>query len=357
MLLVGLLATSCGTSETSSPPATSIATPELPLVVTTTDIWADVVEKATCGQVEVENIIPSGSDPHNYSPSVRDIIALENAELVVENGLGLEELLSDTLASASNKLVVADLINSEDDHDDDLHGEDDHDEDLHDEDDHDDDLHGDDDHDEDDHHPEGTALPAEGHDHEDGSEDHHEDDLHDHSGDDPHIWFDFNIVRSLVSNLETHLAEVATNTDELEDCADDYIAQLHETEDIVAATLASVPEDRRLLVTQHDTLQRLAESHGYQIIGSVIPSTSTLAEADLRHLIELEEQVNSTGAAAIFVDASGVNSDIETFANRIGLPLVVLYTESLGAPDTGADTYTGMMLTNADRIADALASS
>ena len=348
MLLVGLLATSCGTSETSSSP----------LVVTTTDIWADVVGKATCGQVEVENIIPSGSDPHNYSPSVRDIIALENAELVVENGLGLEELLSDTLASASNKLVVADLINSEDDHEDDLHGEDDHDDDLHGEDDHDedlhdDDLHGEDDHDEDDHHPEGTALPAEGHDHEDD----HEDDLHDHSGDDPHIWFDFNIVRSLVSNLETHLAEVATNTDELEDCADDYIAQLHETEDIVAATLASVPEDRRLLVTQHDTLQRLAESHGYEIIGSVIPSTSTLAEADLRHLIELEEQVNSTGAAAIFVDASGVNSDIETFANRIGLPLVVLYTESLGAPDTGADTYTGMMLTNADRIADALASS
>ena len=344
MLLVGLLATSCGTSETSSSP----------IVVTTTDIWADVVEKATCGQVEVENIIPSGSDPHNYSPSVRDIIALENAELVVENGLGLEELLSDTLASASNKLVVADLINSEDDlhEEDDLHGEDDHDDDheddLHGEDDHDDDLHG-----EDDHHPEGTALPAEGHDHEDD----HEDDLHDHSGDDPHIWFDFNIVRSLVSNLETHLAEVATNTDELEDCADDYIAQLHETEDIVAATLASVPEDRRLLVTQHDTLQRLAESHGYEIIGSVIPSTSTLAEADLRHLIELEEQVNSTGAAAIFVDASGVNSDIETFANRIGLPLVVLYTESLGAPDTGADTYTGMMLTNADRIADALASS
>ena len=323
MLLVGLLATSCGTSETSSSP----------LVVTTTDIWADVVGKATCGQVEVENIIPSGSDPHNYSPSVRDIIALENAELVVENGLGLEELLSDTLASASNKLVVADLINSEDDHEDDIHDEDDH--------------------EDDDHHPEGTALPAEGHDHEDD----HEDDLHDHSGDDPHIWFDFNIVRSLVSNLETHLAEVATNTDELEDCADDYIAQLHETEDIVAATLASVPEDRRLLVTQHDTLQRLAESHGYEIIGSVIPSTSTLAEADLRHLIELEEQVNSTGAAAIFVDASGVNSDIETFANRIGLPLVVLYTESLGAPDTGADTYTGMMLTNADRIADALASS
>ena len=81
-----------------------------------------------------------------------------------------------------------------------------------------------------------------------------------------------------------------------------------------------------------------------------------MAEADLRHLIELEDRVRDTGALAIFADASGVNSDIETFADRIDLPLVVLYTEALGAPGSGADTYTSMMRTNANRIAEALAS-
>ena len=375
-LLVALLAAGCGNSGSSGNAADSSAAESttvssstaeiaaLPQIVTTTDIWGDVAEKATCGLAEVSTIIPSGSDPHNYSPSPRDIIALENAALVVENGLGLEELLADALSSAPNKLVIADLLEEEgsehegedhDEHDED-HDEDhgDHEDELEDHDeDHDEHDEDHDDHDEDEDH--------EHDDHEDELEDHddHEEDEdhdHDHAGGDPHIWFDFNFARSFVSTLETRLAPAVADAEELAACADSYIDELQEIEDAVAAALTSVPQDRRLLVTQHDTLQRLANRHGYEIIGNVIPSTSTLAEADLRHLIELEDRVRDTGALAIFADASGVDSDIETFADRIDLPLVVLYTESLGAPDTGADTYTGLMLTNANRIAEALAS-
>ena len=408
-LIVALLAAGCGNSgssgdaaENSAADSTTVASSTaeieaLPQIVTTMDIWGDVAEKATCGQAEVSTIIPSGSDPHSYSPSARDIIALENAALVVENGLGLEELLADALSSAPNKLVIADLLEEADgehegedhdehdedeheDHDDDHDEHEDHDEDHdehedHDEDeleDHDEDHDEHEDHDEDEH--EDHDDEDEDHDeHEDELEDHddddhedhdeHEDELdehddheHDHAGGDPHIWFDFSFARSFVNTMETRLAPAVADAEELAACADSYIAELQETEDAVAAALASVPQDRRLLVTQHDTLQRLADRHGYVIIGNVIPSTSTLAEADLRHLIELEDQVRDTGALAIFADASGVNSDIATFADRIDLPLVVLYTEALGAPDSGADTYAGMMLTNANRIAEALAS-
>lgn len=346
-LLVALLAAGCGNSgssgdaaESSAADSTAVASSTaeieaLPQIVTTMDIWGDVAEKATCGQAEVSTIIPSGSDPHSYSPSARDIIALENAALVVENGLGLEELLADALSSAPNKLVIADLLEEADGE----HEGEDHDE--HDEDELEDHDGEDEDHDE----------------HEDELEDHddHEHD-HDHAGGDPHIWFDFSFARSFVNTMETRLAPAVADAEELAACADSYIAELQETEDAVAAALASVPQDRRLLVTQHDTLQRLADRHGYEIIGNVIPSTSTLAEADLRHLVQLEDQVRDTGALAIFADASGVDSAIETFADRIDLPLVVLYTESLGAPDSGADTYADMMLTNANRIAEALAS-
>ena len=401
-LIVALLAAGCGNSGSSGDASdssttvstavsTSIAEIEaLPQIVTTLDIWGDVAEKATCGLAEVSSIIPSGSDPHRYSPSARDIIALEDAALVVENGYGLEERLLDALSSAPNKLVIADLLEEEDsehegdEHDDHEHDEDelenhdeheDHDEDdhedeghdehedenhEHDEDEHEDHEHENEDHDEHEDHDEDELEDHEDENHEhdeDEHEDHGEDDHdHDHSGGDPHIWFDFNFARSFVNTMETRLAPAVADAEELAACADSYIAELQETEDAVAAALASVPQDRRLLVTQHDTLQRLADRHGYEIIGNVIPSTSTLAEADLRHLIELEDQVKATGALAIFADASGVNSDIETFADRIGLPLVVLHTEALGTPGTGADTYTGMMLTNANRIAEALAS-
>ena len=371
-LLVALLAAGCGNSGSSGNAADSSAADSttvssstaeiaaLPQIVTTTDIWGDVAEKATCGLAEVNTIIPSGSDPHNYSPSPRDIIALENAALVVENGLGLEELLADALSSAPNKLVIADLLEEEgsehegEDHGDHDEDHDDHEDELEDhEEDHDD--HEDEDHD--DHEDELEDHDEdEDHEHEDELEDHDEHEDHDHAGEDPHIWFDFNFARSFVSTLETRLAPSVADAEELAACADSYIDELQETEDAVAAALTSVPQDRRLLVTQHDTLQRLADRHGYEIIGNVIPSTSTLAEADLRHLIELEDQVRDTGALAIFADASGVNSDIETFADRIDLPLVVLYTEALGAPGSGADTYTSMMRTNANRIAEALAS-
>ena len=380
-LLVALLAAGCGNSGSSGNAADSSAADSttvssstaeiaaLPQIVTTTDIWGDVAEKATCGQAEVSTIIPSGSDPHNYSPSPRDIIALENAALVVENGLGLEELLADALSSAPNKLVIADLLEEEDgEHEGEDHGDhdedhDDHEDELEDHDDHEDEDHDDhedelEDHDDDhdDHEDHDEDEDHEHDDHEDELEDHDEDHDHDHAAGDPHIWFDFNFARSFVSTLETRLAPAVADAEELAACADSYIDELQETEDAVAAALTSVPQDRRLLVTQHDTLQRLADRHGYEIIGNVIPSTSTLAEADLRHLIELEDRVRDTGALAIFADASGVDSDIETFADRIDLPLVVLYTESLGAPDSGADTYTGLMLTNANRIAEALAS-
>ena len=398
-LIVALLAAGCGNSgssgdaaENSAADSTTVASSTaeieaLPQIVTTMDIWGDVAEKATCGQAEVSTIIPSGSDPHRYSPSARDIIALENAALVVENGYGLEELLADALSSAPNKLVIADLLEEADgEHEGEDHDE--QDEDEHEDHDDDHDEHEDEDHDEhedhdedeledhDNDHDEHEDHEDEDHDeHEDELEDHddddhedhddHEDELeehddhehdHDHAGGDPHIWFDFNFARTFVNTMETRLAPAVADADELAACADSYIDELQETEDAVAAALASVPQDHRLLVTQHDTLQRLADRHGYEIIGNVIPSTSTLAEADLRHLIELEDQVRDTGALAIFADASGVNSDIETFADRIDLPLVVLYTESLGAPDSGADTYIGMMLTNANRIAEALAS-
>ena len=422
-LIVALLAAGCGNSGSSGDASdssttastavsTSIAEIEaLPQIVTTMDIWGDVASKATCGLAEVSTIIPSGSDPHRYSPSARDIIALEDAALVVENGYGLEERLLDALSSAPNKLVIADLLEEMDsehegdehegDHDEDElenhdehedHDEDEHDE--HDEDEHDDhDEHEDDhdEHDEDEHenhdeHEDHDEDELEDHEHEDENhehdedehedhehedhehededhdehenelEDHDEHDDHDHAGGDPHIWFDFNFARSFVNTMKTRLAPAVADAEELAACADSYIAELQETEDAVAAALASVPQDRRLLVTQHDTLQRLADIHGYEIVGNVIPSTSTLAEADLRNLLQLEDRVKATGALAIFADATGVSEDIETFADRIDLPMVVLYTESLGTPDSGADTYTGMMLTNANRIAEALAS-
>ena len=144
----------------------------------TTSIWADVVANVACdGLAEVVTIIPVGSDPHGYEPSLQDTERMTNASLVVANGLTLEGRLEDTLdvvaESGTPVLEFAEHMDpipyeSEAGH------HDEHDEEGHDE--HDEEGH--DDHDE------------ERHDHDEEGHDDHDEEGHDHGTEDPHVWLD-----------------------------------------------------------------------------------------------------------------------------------------------------------------------
>ena len=75
----------------------------VPTVLATTGIWSDIVSNVACGGiVDVETIIPVGGDPHGFEPSLQDRERMENAALVVANGLDLEERLEDTLAAVED---------------------------------------------------------------------------------------------------------------------------------------------------------------------------------------------------------------------------------------------------------------
>jgi len=328
-----------------------------PQVAATIDIWASVVEDMTCGQVDVTTIIPSGSDPHHYEPVPQDIIALQNADLVVVNGFNLEETLLDNPNIPDDALMISDLA-EEDEHDDeedeDGHGDEEDEEEGHD--DHDDEEEGIDEEDEDGHGDEEDE--EEGHDDHDDEEDedsHGDEHGHSDDGDDPHLWFDFHIVEEAVEQIAGELSPLVSDAEALEDCTESYLAELEETESFVSERLLSVPEASRILVTQHQTLERLADRYGYTILGSLIPSTSTLAEADIRNTIELEEAIQEGGVKAIFVDVSGDNSDVQNFAERAGVQAVSLYTETLSESGGEADSYLKLMRVNSQRIADALA--
>ena len=82
--------------------------PAAPIVVATTSIWADITANVACdGLAEIETIIPPGGDPHSFEPSLRDRETMDNADLVVANGLFLEESLDDTIdAVESNGVPV-----------------------------------------------------------------------------------------------------------------------------------------------------------------------------------------------------------------------------------------------------------
>ncbi|MCY3849895.1 MAG: metal ABC transporter substrate-binding protein [Acidimicrobiaceae bacterium] len=332
-MVLALVAAGCGDSSDSAD-STPDAEANPPVVLATTGIWADVVANLACdGIADVEAIIPVGGDPHGFEPSLQDRERMENADLVVANGLQLETRLLDTLEAVKNSgtpvFAVAEHVESipfssgHDDHDDEGHEE--HDEDGHDE---------------------------------DGHEDHGEDDGHDHAhgSDDPHVWFDPVRVAAVLGELAQHLIDDAgLDADSIATCRSDYQAELealdHELEDLIER----LPTEKRKLVTNHDALGYFADRYGFEIIGTALPSFSTLAETNPAQLEELAQAIEHEGVNAIFGETVHSSDDIEALAARIGeVEVVTLHTGSLGPPDSGAEDYIGFMRTNARLIVDAL---
>jgi len=294
-----------------------------PRIVVTTNVLGDVVTQLVGDDAAVEVLMPPGANPHDLAPSPRQAAAMRSADLLVVNGRGFEEGLLDAIeaAEADGVPVVAAA--------DGLGG--------HDHEDHDDDDQDDDDQD-DDH----------GHDGHDG---------HDHDAD-AHFFVDPVLMAEAVEHLAAELAEhvPALDADALAARAEAYAAELdalhHEVEEILAA----VPAERRLLVTHHDVLGFFADRYGFEVLGVVIPGGSTLAAASAAELAELADAIADAGVPAIFADTSARTRLVDSLAGEgAGVEVVELFTESLGEAGSGADTYVGMVRTNAERIAAALA--
>ena len=388
---IAVVAAACsGDSEGEGEPA---AAPDTPTILVTTGIWADVVSNLACGgQADIETIIPVGGDPHSYEPSLQDRARMENAALVVANGLGLEEALEDTLeAVADSGTPVFEFAEGMDTipfsfegaH----HGEGGEDE-GHDEEeaeqeeghheDADDDESEEEGHEEreaqedEGHHEEeeGEAEEEEGH-HEEADDDESEEEGHDEeeagheeedeghghgSGGDPHVWFDPHRVSEALPRLAGVLtSDVGLDSAAVDACLSSYLAELEAVDAEVAAKVEQLPAANRKLVTNHEALGYFADRYGFELIGTVIPTPASMAQASPAGLEELAEIIEHEGIKAIFAETLHSVDDVEALADRVGdVDVVTLYTGSLGPPGSGAETYVDFMRTNADLIVDAL---
>ena len=137
--------------------------------------------------------------------------------------------------------------------------------------------------------------------------------------------------------------------------ADAYVARLQALDADVAKVLGAGPAARRILVTNHDALGYFADRYGFTILGTVIPSLSTLAEPSASGLTDLAAAIDKAGVPAIFADTSSPRRLADALAAEgHHVQVVQLYVESLGPAGSGAPTYEQMVRTNAARIAAAL---
>ncbi|MDE0606607.1 MAG: metal ABC transporter substrate-binding protein, partial [Acidimicrobiaceae bacterium] len=191
--------------------------------------------------------------------------------------------------------------------------------------------------------------------HGDGDEDHGEDAGHGHGGADPHVWFDPTRVSGVLGELAQHLIDAGVDGDSIAACLSDYQSELAALDQELEDLIGELPAGKRKLVTNHDALGYFADRYGFEIIGTVLPSPTTISETNPAQLEELAQTIEHEGVGAIFAETVHSSDDAEALASRVGdIKVVTLYTGSLGPPGSGAEDYIGFMRTNTRLIVDAL---
>ncbi|MYH41668.1 MAG: zinc ABC transporter substrate-binding protein [Chloroflexi bacterium] len=187
-------------------------------------------------------------------------------------------------------------------------------------------------------------------------EDGHEGDDHghDHGLYDPHFWFDPLRVKVAVDAIAARLAELDPDRgDDYRDAAASYKAELDELHGWTAQQVEAVPQERRLLLTSHESLGYFAALYGFDVVG-VILSTTTEATPSAADLAELAHEIEELGVPAVFGETTVSERLAVTLADETGVALVRLYSGSLGAEGSGAESYIGMVRANVTSIVDAL---
>jgi ABC-type Zn uptake system ZnuABC Zn-binding protein ZnuA len=165
------------------------------------------------------------------------------------------------------------------------------------------------------------------------------------SDDDPHWWQD---PRNAI--IATHEIAAALHRD-----PQDYLRTLRRLDRGVARCIDKIPPAQRKLVTTHDALGYYARRYGLEVIGTVIPSLSTVAQPSAADTEKLIATIRAAGVKAIFPE-SAVNPKVENAVAaetgaRIGKPL---WADSLGPPRSDGATYVGSIIANTQAIVSAL---
>ena len=202
----------------------------------------------------------------------------------------------------------------------------------------------------------GIVGEAEGHDdHEDEGHDAHGHEGHDHGPLDPHFWFDPNRVKIAVNDIAARLSALdPENINIYIENALEYGRQLDELHTWIQEQVSAVPQERRLLVTSHDTFAYFADVYGFEVIGALIPSLAPDVEPSAEHLAELVEVIREHNAPAVFSETTVSGRLPEALARETGAVLAQLYADSLGERGSPAGTYLGMMRANVEVLVEAL---
>jgi manganese/zinc/iron transport system substrate-binding protein len=274
-------------------------------IIATTGMVADITREVAGEHAVVTSLMGEGVDPHLYKPTAADAKAIVSADMVFYSGLMLEGRMTDTFFKAARmgKLVypVTELIDE-------------------------------------------TYLleppKFQGH-------------------WDPHVWMDVSAWSQAVEAVAVALCEQdETNCEVYKANAKKYQAKLLNLHAYAIASIASIPKDRRVLITAHDAFNYFGRAYGIEVVG--IQGLSTESEAGIQDVNRLVNMLVDNGITAVFVESSvsdrNVNALIEGAAAN-GHTVTIggrLFSDAMGQTGTYKGTYIGMLDHNITTISTAL---
>lgn len=269
-------------------------------VVATMNIIGDVVGQVGGDKIALTTLMGLGVDPHNYVPVPRDAAAIADANVLFANGADLEQGMKAILQNPGGQTVVVQLADG----------------------------------------LQLLAAPT-GPGSEPGTVD-------------PHVWFDVQNVIQWVNTVEHTLSTTdPANAAAYQAKATAYLQQLTVLDGWIVQQVASLPQNRRELVTDHLAFGYLAHRYGFQQLGAVYP-LSPSSQPSAQDLAKLENLIRQYQVPAIFTEST-VNPQLaEQVARDTGIKVVQLYTESLGGAGSGATTYVDLMRFDVTAMVDAL---
>ncbi len=274
-------------------------------VVTTTTMLTDLVKNIGGDSIQVNGLMGAGVDPHLYKASEGDVSKLYNADVIFYNGLHLEgklvEVFEQMESTSKTQVALAEVIDKS------------------------------------------TLI---------GSE-------YFASNYDPHVWFDISYFKQFAEKTADVLAEAdPKNADFFRQNKETYIDKLDSLEAEVKATIATLPKEKRILVTAHDAFNYFGKAYDFEVVG--LQGLSTATEAGVQDVQRLSDFIIENKVKAIFVESSVPRRTIEALQASVrskGAEVVIggsLYSDALGNAGTPEGTYLGMFRHNVNTIVSSL---
>ena len=302
LLALLLMVSGCGPAATTATKEYSTSNPID--IVATTGMVGDIAKNVGGERVRVESLMGPGVDPHLYKPTPGDVRTLQDADLIFYNGLHLEGKMSDVLERVGAKQTVVAVA---------------------------DDI------------PPAQLLLA------DKASNTH----------DPHVWFDVSKWMMATEKGRDALIQFDPTGAELYRAnAEKYLAQLKQLDEETRAQIATIPADRRVLVTAHDAFRYFGKAYQIEVEG--LQGISTASEVSVRDVSRIVDLLVKRKIKAVFVESSVPKRTVEAVVQgararghsvRIGGQL---YSDAMGRAGTPEGTYIGMVRANVGTIVGAL---